>query len=91
MKKSSVVVSWPNGIHMRTAARLVKLAQKFTASITFKFEGCLADARSVLSVLALCAMMGTVIDVEVVGEDEHDAAQAIEQFFKDTNGMPDAG
>ena len=41
----------------------------------------MADLRSILSILALCATMGTTLTLEASGEDEKDAVQALEQAF----------
>jgi len=41
----------------------------------------IADLRSILSILALCAALGTTIDIQAVGEDEQDAIAAVERFF----------
>ena len=41
----------------------------------------MADARSIISLLLLCATVGTLIDIEVHGEDEDAAISAIEQLF----------
>lgn len=37
----------------------------------------MADARSLLSLLLLCATCGTVVDLEVTGEDEDQAHAAL--------------
>jgi phosphotransferase system HPr-like phosphotransfer protein len=36
--------------------------------------------------IALCATMGTALDVEAAGEDEEDAIQAVQQVFSSING-----
>lgn len=41
----------------------------------------MADARSIISILLLCAALGTVIDVEASGDDEEVALQAVENAF----------
>ena len=66
---------------MRPAARLVRVAQKFRSSISLTFHDRVADARSILSVLALCATMGVALGVEVAGEDEQLALAAVEEEF----------
>ncbi|HUJ45069.1 MAG TPA: HPr family phosphocarrier protein [Opitutaceae bacterium] len=81
MKQSRVVVPWPEGLHLRAAAKLARAAQRFRSSISLKCGERIADVGSILSVIALCATMGTALDVEVAGEDEQDAAQAVEQAF----------
>ena len=81
MKKSEVVVSWENGLHLRPASRLARLARTFTSHIHLKCNDRISNARSVISVLLLCATMGTTIQVEVSGEDEERAMEALQQVF----------
>jgi phosphotransferase system HPr (HPr) family protein len=81
MKSSKVVVLWQGGLHLRPAARLVEVAKQFQSTVYLKCGGKIADLRSILSVLALCATMGTGLDIEAIGDDEQDAAQAIERVF----------
>jgi len=88
MKRSRVVVLWKQGLHLRPAAKLVEVARDFHSSIRLKCGGKIADLRSILSVMALCATMGTGLDVEAVGDDEQDAIQAIERVF---SSHPDTG
>ena len=44
----------------------------------------MADARSIISIMLLCAALGTVIDVEASGDDEDVALQAVENAFVST-------
>jgi phosphotransferase system HPr (HPr) family protein len=81
MKRSTVVVSWREGLHLRPAAKLVRLGKRFRSTIFLKCGGKVADLRSILSILSLCATMGTALDIEAIGDDEHDAARAVEQTF----------
>jgi phosphocarrier protein HPr len=81
MKRSKVVVSWREGLHLRPAARLVQLSKQFRSTIFLKCSGKVADLRSILSILSLCATIGTVIDIEARGDDEQDATRAVEQIF----------
>ncbi|MEQ1839617.1 MAG: HPr family phosphocarrier protein [Verrucomicrobiales bacterium] len=81
MKRSTVVVPWNEGLHLRPAAQLVRVAQRFSSTILMRCDEKIADVRSILSVIALCATMGTVIDIEVTGEDEQTAIEALEHAF----------
>ena len=81
MKKTTVTVPWQQGLHVRPATQLVKLARKHRSTIRIKGRELVADATSILSVLLLCATMGTMLEIEVSGEDELEAASAIEQLF----------
>ena len=88
MKRSQVLVRWKGGLHLRPAARLVRIAQTFHSTILLKCGGKLADARSIISVMLLAAAVGAVVDIEATGVDETNAAQAIEQIF---SGDDDGG
>jgi phosphotransferase system HPr (HPr) family protein len=59
----------------------VQVARRFRSTLYLKCGDRVADLRSILSVVALCATMGSCLDVEAEGDDEQDAAQAIEQVF----------
>ena len=81
MKATHVTVKWHDGLHMRTAARLVRLARKFHCRILLRFGSRVADARSILSIMILSAGLGAPLDIEASGEDEHEAIQAVEAYF----------
>jgi phosphotransferase system HPr (HPr) family protein len=81
MQQAKVTVPWREGLHLRRAAQLVKVAQQFRSTIRLKCGGRIADLRSLVSVLALCAAMGATLDLEVSGDDEQDAAQTVKQLF----------
>jgi len=66
---------------MRPAARLVSTARCFQSKILLKCGEKVADLRSIVSIVSLCATMGMALDVVASGEDEHDATRAIEQIF----------
>ncbi len=81
MKKSTVVVPWREGLHLRHAVKLVQLSKFFQSRISLKCDRKIADLRSIISIISLCATMGTTLDVEICGDDEADAARAVEQAF----------
>ena len=83
MLEGSVKVVNHLGLHARAAAQLVRLAGKYKSTITLRREdsGGFANAKSILSVLALAAPFGSVLKIEVNGEDEHEAFAAIEAVF----------
>ncbi len=94
MKSSRVTIRWPHGLHLRTAARLVRLAQAFRSRIQLRLGARIADARSILSIMILAAGLGTCLDIEATGNDEHEALQAVQEFFEspddaETTSSPD--
>lgn len=71
------------GLHARAAAQLVRLAGRFSSRIILKRadNNLFADAKSILSVLTLAAGKGTILILEVDGEDEHAAFEEIKTLF----------
>lgn len=67
---------------MRPASELVRLAGKFRAAIRLTYNEKMADARSILSVLLLCAAAGAILEVEAAGDDEDGAIRAVEGIFR---------
>lgn len=83
MKATRITIKWPEGLHMRAAAQLVRLARQFRSRILLRVGSQVADARSIMSIMLLCASMSSPLDVEASGDDEHEAIQAVEAYFDD--------
>jgi phosphocarrier protein HPr len=81
MKRSTVFVPWEDGLKFRSAARIIKVARSFHSSVVLRCEDRIGDVRSILSMVSLCASLGAAITVEVCGEDEVRALEAITQVF----------
>jgi phosphocarrier protein HPr len=81
MKATQLTVRWERGLHLRAAARLVRVAQQFHSRIFLRLGAQVADARSIMSVMILAASLGTVLEVEASGEDEQEAVQAVQTYF----------
>ena len=81
MKKIKVTGPWPEGLHLRAAARVARVAKRFRAQISLRAGSRVADAGSTLSLVVLCATLNAPLEIEAVGDDEQDAAQAIACCF----------
>jgi len=83
MREAQVKVINPLGLHARAAAQLVRLAAQYSSRITLhrSDNGGMANAKSILSLLALSASKGSIIQIRVDGVDEEDALAAIETLF----------
>lgn len=66
---------------MRPASQLVRLAKASKSAICLRVGEKVADARSILAILLLCAVAGTVVDVEIAGEDEEAVMSSITSVF----------
>lgn len=88
MLETTVKIINPLGLHARAAAQLVRLAGKFKSRIklTRLDNAVMADAKSILSVLTLAAARGTELKLNVEGEDEGKASDAIEEIIKNGFG-----
>ncbi|HEY1170905.1 MAG TPA: HPr family phosphocarrier protein [Verrucomicrobiae bacterium] len=81
MTTRQVIVPWKKGLHLRVATRLVRLAQTFRSTIRVRCGDQVANLGSIISVISLCAVMGSALVVEVSGDDEQEAVRAVEQVF----------
>jgi phosphotransferase system HPr (HPr) family protein len=76
---SEVAVALPEGIalHARPAGAFVKTALRFQSSVTVASNGKLANAKSILAVLALGAAGGTMLRLSAEGDDAAAALDAL--------------
>jgi phosphocarrier protein HPr len=84
MKKGSVKIINPLGLHARATASLVRVASKFKSKVTISRldKAISADAKSILSVLTLAANKGTGLELMVEGTDEIEAFEAVKTLFE---------
>jgi len=81
MKRTQLVVPWKQGLHLRPASRLTRVAKASKSGIFLKVKGKVADARSILALL-LCASAGMVIDLQVSGDDEDVVMTSVTAVFE---------
>ncbi len=76
---SEVEVALPSDValHARPAANFVKTAMRFRSRVTVGVNGKMADAKSILAVLALGATGGTLLRLTAEGEDAPAALDAL--------------
>ena len=55
----------------------------------------MADGRSVIGIIILCASLGATLEIEASGPDEREAVKAVDEFFApsddsgdDPSGLP---
>ena len=83
MKEFKYVITDSEGIHARPAGALVKKANEFAAKITIQRGGKSADVKRIFAVMGLGVKQQEEITVTVEGDDEAEAAEAMEQFLKE--------
>lgn len=77
MIKETVKIVNDAGLHARPAAALVKLASKFEADFFIHMYGYKVNGKSILGVMTLAAEQGAELELEINGDDEGEAAEAI--------------
>jgi phosphocarrier protein HPr len=84
MIRQSVLVSNQLGLHARAAAKLVRLASRFSSEIHLSREDAnqQIDSKSILGILMLAAAKGTRLVISIEGQDEAEAGEAIRQLFE---------
>lgn len=70
------------GIHARPASLIAQTANKFSSEITLEKDEIVVNAKSIMGVIAMAAGYNTTIVLKVEGDDEQDAAAAIERLFE---------
>ena len=65
------------GLHARAAAKFVKLANRFRASVKIEKDGVEIDGKSILGILTLAAVQGVEVTLKVSGKDEKTAMKAL--------------
>jgi phosphocarrier protein HPr len=91
---SSVHIDTENGLHIRPAEALARLANKFAARIEIVYESQRVDAKSIMDMLTLGAGRGAELHIEARGDDAQQAVDAIlmlvENNFESPNGAAPA-
>ena len=82
MKEFTYIVQDKDGMHARPAGRLATCAKQFASNISVKANGKTADAKRLLSLMMLGAVLGTTLTFSITGEDEEKAAAELERFCR---------
>ena len=73
MRKTTVTLINPLGLHARAASKLVDVAKTFASTVTLNKDGKDVNGKSIMTLLLLGAPVGSQLELSVEGEDE-DAA-----------------
>ncbi|WLP85728.1 HPr family phosphocarrier protein [Mycoplasma seminis] len=86
MKEFSCKIVDPIGLHARPATLIVSTATKFKSDSKLIYNGREANLKSIMNIMALGVKHGAEITVKVSGEDETEAAKAIQSALE-ANGL----
>lgn len=74
------------GLHARAAARLVHVANRFSAGITVTKGASKVDGKSILGLLTLAASKGTRLTLSASGDDADEALAELSKLIGDRFG-----
>ncbi len=82
MKSFDYTLKDPLGLHMRPAGAMVKRLSAVPCAVTLRCGSRTANAKSILSVMAMAAKCGETVTVEVQGEAEENILREMKTFFE---------
>lgn len=75
------LITAPQGLHARPATTLIRITKTFKSAVSLKKSDKTVRLNSMLNILAMTIKNGETITVIIEGEDEEQAAAAIDIFF----------
>ncbi|MBR1568093.1 MAG: HPr family phosphocarrier protein [Lachnospiraceae bacterium] len=82
MKEFKYTITDEVGIHARPAGLLVQEAKKFASTITFIKGEKSSKATSLMKLMGMGIVKGDEVTIQVEGDDEDAAAEAIKAFME---------
>lgn len=74
------------GLHARAAAKFVTCAGRFSSEVLLERNGQEVNGKSIMGVMMLAAAKGTTVTLVTDGEDETEAADALEDLVRNRFG-----
>ena len=74
------------GLHARASAKLTQLAGQFPCEVYLAKAGRKVNAKSIMGVMMLAAGLGSEVELEIDGEQEQEAMDALVALINDKFG-----
>lgn len=88
MKKRELIVNTQNGLHLRVAGEIVKLAKAHDCQLTLSCNGCpRANACSIMQLLTLEAVHGTKLVAQAEGPEAELVFEKLSDILSDGAGI----
>jgi phosphotransferase system HPr (HPr) family protein len=75
--RRTVVITNPQGFHMRPKAAFAQTASRFQGDVSLHWEGATFNGKSIFELMLLAAPEGSEVEVEVNGPDAAEALEAL--------------
>jgi phosphocarrier protein len=89
MVKKQITIINRLGLHARAAAKFITEAGQYSCTIQLIRDAKPANGKSIMEVMMLAASQGTELTLMTEGEDEIEAANALEALINDRFGEPE--
>jgi phosphocarrier protein len=86
MIRANVTISNKLGLHARASAKFTKLAGTFRSDVSISRGDRSVNAKSIMGVMMLAAGLGSEVQIEVSGDDEQSAMDALLALVNDKFG-----
>ena len=77
MSNVQIEISNRKGLHARSSAKVVKIAEAYDACVIFSYQGRTAEATSIMDLLMLGAGQGAQVSLSAQGPEAYDAIKAL--------------
>ena len=85
--EATVTITHSYGLHLRAAGTLAQKASSFESEITLTMNTLTANAKSIMSVLALAAPKGATLTIQAEGEDCQEAVRSLKMLIDNDFGL----
>lgn len=89
MVKIQITIINRLGLHARAAAKFITEAGQYSCEIFLARDDKPVNGKSIMEVMMLAASQGTELTLTTSGEDEVEAANALETLINDRFGEPE--
>ena len=89
MKTAKLIVGNEHGLNLSAANMIVNLLDHYDVEVSFISGGRQVNAKSLVDILSLAASYGTILTVELSGDDSEAAFVELKQLFEDNFGEDD--
>jgi phosphocarrier protein HPr len=86
MQQRQITIVNKLGLHARAAAKLVNTAGAYAAEVLISKNGQQVNGKSIMGVMMLAASCGSQVELQVDGEDEQQAMDALVSLIEDRFG-----
>lgn len=82
MYSKEIIVHCESGLYNKQATYFVQKANEFTSNIWLESEGRKMNAKSLLGVMSLSVVTGSMVNISADGCDEKDAVDTLETLLQ---------